>query len=51
MKEQGFRPWRGRFACWTHAPVDWDDFCARNGISFDTPPAHQADLFQETCDD
>ena len=45
MKEQGFRPWRGKFACWDHAAVDWNDFCARNGLSFDDAPISQPDLF------
>ena len=45
MKEQGFRPWRNKFACWTHAAVDWGEFCAKNGVTFSDVPAEQPDLF------
>lgn len=44
-KSQGFRPWRGAFACYEHAAVDWNDFCAEHGITFDEVPAEQPDLF------
>ena len=45
MKAQGFRPWRGKFACYEHAAVNWDEFCAANGITFDDQAPDQPDLF------
>lgn len=46
MKAQGFRPWRRKFACFEHAAVSWDEWCAERGITFDDAPATaQPDLF------
>lgn len=44
-KARGFRPWRGAFACFEHAAVDWNDFCAEHGLTFEEAPAEQPDLF------
>lgn len=45
MKAEGFRNWRTAYACYDHAAVDWDEWCAANPPADADDQPDQPDLF------